>query len=113
MEPSPFALHVPTRWPWGTFIKVATTEEIGCCYSSGIVFLSTDGIECDLPIFRRTNGLSCEIFLLLFESHLSKVLCFLYNRIYPQAALVFIASSSVSRLGSQMVDCDARMIHLH
>jgi hypothetical protein len=64
-------------------------------------FLSTDGIKCKVLIFRGKNRVSSYLNLWFFEGNLRKYHGFLCNNIYSQAALTFLADSSMAGLGSQ------------
>jgi hypothetical protein len=67
------------------------------------MFLSIDGIKCDIPMFRGKTGLSRDVPLLLLEGYLWKVLWgFLCSGILPlpPGNLVVSVGNSVAELGN-------------
>lgn len=74
-----------------TLPKLSTAEEIRLCESPSTTFLSIDGIRCGILIFRGNNT-----FTPLFEGNPRKYCgVFVCSCIYPQAALAFVADSSM------------------
>jgi steroid 5-alpha reductase family enzyme len=63
---------------------------------------STDGIKCDMLIFRAKNWLSNNVYLRSFEVW-GNIVGFLCSCIYPQATLLFLADGSIVGLGGPRV----------